>query len=122
MYENYEGGSNKIDALIVASVKKLNLLDTYLSRYTLDQFYDEETVEFKRIFIRKEYRGCGLGRELLYRLEADARIKGFRYAILETGELLVGATAMYQKDGFKVIPNYGQYIDMPESLCMKKKL
>lgn len=86
------------------------------------KFYDEETVEFKRIFIRKEYRGCGLGRELLYRLEADARIKGFRYAILETGELLVGATAMYQKDGFKVIPNYGQYIDMPESLCMKKKL
>lgn len=38
-----------IDALIVASVKKLNLLDTYLSRYTLDQFYDEETGEIKEV-------------------------------------------------------------------------
>lgn len=86
------------------------------------KFYDEDTVEMKRIYIKDEYRGIGLGRELLLRLEADARIKGFRYGILETGAVLTKATAMYKKNGYKVIPNYGQYVDMPESICMQKKL
>lgn len=38
-----------IDALIVASVKKLNLLNGYLSKYTFDNFYDEMTGEIKTI-------------------------------------------------------------------------
>lgn len=86
------------------------------------RFYDEETVEIKRVYLRPEFRGRGIGKELVRRLEADARIKGFRYALLETGELLEEATGLYKKSGYKVIPNYGPYVDMPESLCMKKKL
>ncbi|WP_236354844.1 GNAT family N-acetyltransferase [Konateibacter massiliensis] len=86
------------------------------------KFYDEETVELKRIFLRKEYRALGLGKELLLRLEADARIQGFRYGILETGNVLKDAIRLYQKMGYKAIPNYGQYADIPESLCMQKKL
>lgn len=84
--------------------------------------YDEDTVEIKRVYLDQSFRGQGIGKELLRRLEADARIKGFRYAILETGELLEAATGLYKKTGYKVIPNYGSYTDMPESLCMKKKL
>ncbi len=38
-----------VDALIVASVKKLNLLDTYLSKYTFDHFYNNETGEVKEV-------------------------------------------------------------------------
>lgn len=86
------------------------------------KFYDKETAEIKRVFLDKSYRKCGVGKELLRRLEADAKISGFRYAILETGELLAEATGLYNKMGYKVIPNYGQYVDMPESLCMSKKL
>lgn len=86
------------------------------------KFYDEETVELKRIYIDHSCRGMGLGKELLRRLEADAKIAGYRYAVLETGELLKEATGLYRKMGYKVIPNYGQYADMPESLCMSKKL
>lgn len=86
------------------------------------RFYDDETVEMKRIFVDKECRSFCLGKELILRLEADAKIKGYKYAILETGELLEAATAMYKKIGYKVIPNYGPYKDMPESLCMQKKL
>lgn len=86
------------------------------------KFYDEETVEMKRIFIMKDYRGLGLGKELLLRLEADARIKGYRYGVLETGEPLVAASALYKKNGYKVIPNYGQYRDMTDSVCMQKRL
>lgn len=55
-------------------------------------------------------------------LEERAREKGFKYFIPESGEPLVAAMALYRKIGYKVIPNYGQYIDMEESVCMKKKL
>ena len=47
---------------------------------------------------------------------------GYKRMILETGELLVESCAVYKKLGFTVIPNYGPYVDMPESLCMAKEL
>ena len=47
---------------------------------------------------------------------------GYKRMILETGELLAESCAVYKKLGFKVIPNYGPYADMPESLCMAKDL
>ncbi|MGN0394617.1 MAG: GNAT family N-acetyltransferase [Coprococcus sp.] len=86
------------------------------------KIYDEETVELKRIFVDQSVRGIGVGKELLRRLEADAKIAGYRFAILETGELLPEACGLYKKLGYKEIPNYGPYVDMPESLCMEKKL
>ncbi len=86
------------------------------------KFYDEESAELKRVFIKKEYRGRGLSRELLYRIEALAKIKGYRYMLLESGELLVDAMALYRRAGYKEISNYGQYIDMTDSICMSKKL
>ncbi len=55
-------------------------------------------------------------------LENVAKEKGYRYLILESGEPLVAAMALYRKIGYKVIPNYGQYKDMPNSICMKKRL
>lgn len=84
--------------------------------------YDDENAEVKRVFIKKEYRGRGLSNELMKMLEQRAREKGFRYFILESGEPLVSAMALYRKIGYKVIPNYGQYVDMKESVCMRKKL
>ena len=55
-------------------------------------------------------------------LEQRARRQGFKYFILESGEPLVEAMALYRKIGYKVIPNYGQYADMEDSVCMRKKL
>lgn len=86
------------------------------------KIYDKETVEMKRIYIDEPYRGLGLGDKLMLYLEADAREKEYQYAILETGAPLVAATCLYKKRGYTVIPNYGQYKDMPESVCMKKTL
>lgn len=84
--------------------------------------YDDESAEVKRVFVKKEYRGQGISIELMKMLEARAREKGFKYFILESGEPLVAAMSLYRKIGYKVIPNYGQYVDMEESICMKKKL
>ncbi len=84
--------------------------------------YDEENAEVKRVFVKKEYRGQGISNELMKMLERRAREKGFKYFILESGEPLVAAMALYRKIGYKVIPNYGQYVGMKESVCMKKRL
>lgn len=84
--------------------------------------YDNECAEVKRVFIKKEYRGQGISNKLMELLEKSAKEKGFKYFILESGEPLVAAMALYRKIGYKVIPNYGQYKNMADSICMKKEL
>lgn len=84
--------------------------------------YNDECAEVKRVFIRNEYRGRGLSRKLMDLLEQKAKEKGYSCLLLESGEILVEAMALYRKIGYKVIPNYGQYKCMEESICMKKEL
>lgn len=84
--------------------------------------YDAECAEVKRVFIKQEYRGRGISNKLMELLEEYARKEGYLYFILESGEPLVAAMSLYRKIGYKVIANYGQYKDMPDSICMKKKL
>lgn len=84
--------------------------------------YDDECAEVKRVFIKTEYRGRGISKKLMELLEESAREQGYYYLILESGEPLIAAMSLYRKIGYKVIPNYGQYEDMPDSICMRKKL
>lgn len=84
--------------------------------------YDTECAEVKRVFIRREYRGKGISKRLMGLLEKSAKESGYTHFILESGEPLVAAMRLYYSIGFKAIPSYGQYKDMPESICMKKKL
>lgn len=84
--------------------------------------YDDETVELKRVFVHNEYQGQGIGSRLVSLLIEWAAQLGYRRMILETGELLAESCAVYRKLGFTVIPNYGPYADMPESLCMAKAI
>ncbi|HHV11118.1 MAG TPA: GNAT family N-acetyltransferase [Clostridiales bacterium] len=86
------------------------------------KMYDEDHAELKRIFTEPANRNMGLGAELVRRLETKAKIKGYQWCILETGNLLEAACHVYQKAGYKVIPNYGQYADMPDSICMERKI
>lgn len=65
--------------------------------------YDEECAEVKRVFIKQEYRGRGISKKLMELLEDAARKKGYRYLILESGEPLVVAMALYRKIGYEVI-------------------
>ena len=84
--------------------------------------YDDETAEVKRLFLKEEYRGRGISYDIMKMLEERARKNGYKYFILESGESIVAAMALYRKIGYNVIPNYGQYADMDDSVCMKKKL
>ena len=84
--------------------------------------YNDEDIELKRVFVHAEYQGQGIGSKLVSLLIEWAMELGYKRMILETGELLAESCAVYKKLGFQVIPNYGPYVDMEESLCMAKEL
>ena len=82
----------------------------------------ENATELKRVFVRENFQGKGLGTKLVGKLLDWAKELGYRKVILETGELLAESCHVYRKVGFVKTDNYGPYIDMPESLCMMKEL
>lgn len=84
--------------------------------------YDIQNVELKRIYISPLFRGRGIGTELVSRLMEWAKELGYQRMILETGERLTESCALYKKLGFEIIPNYGPYENMKESLCMARDL
>jgi hypothetical protein len=84
--------------------------------------YDDNTVEIKRMFVVKAYRGKGLSKIILTELENWAIESDYKYALLETSIHFAPATALYKKAGYKIIPNYDQYKGLEESICMKKEL
>ncbi len=82
--------------------------------------YAERTAEVKRMFVRPENRGKGVAGKILQELEAWAKELNFNEGILETGFKQPEAIALYKKSGYEVIPNYGQYVGVENSVCMKK--
>jgi len=55
-------------------------------------------------------------------LEDKAKKQGYSSLILETGRPLSSAIGLYQKIGYRIIDNYGEYKDMRESICMRKDI
>ena len=83
--------------------------------------YDDHTAEIKRMFVHPDQRGKGIASLILNELESWAKEFGFSSYILETSPKLTSAIALYQKTGYQLIPNYGQYIGVENSICMKKE-
>ena len=62
--------------------------------------------EVKRLYVRPEARGIGLGRELMAGILADARSLGAEHVLLDTGIYDTAAHALYGKIGFRKIDYY----------------
>ena len=78
------------------------------------------TAELKRLFVDDSARGKGLAAGLLKAIEEHAQNASVRVIQLETGPLSYAAIALYEKHGYVRIPNFGQYVDDPTSVCMEK--
>jgi len=84
--------------------------------------FDKHTVEIKRMFVMPEYRGKGVAAAVLNGLELWANELGYANAVLETGTRLHEAVGLYNRMGYAVRPQYGQYINVEHSVCMEKTL
>ena len=84
--------------------------------------YDENSVEIKRMYVRPDRRGMRIAAEVLTDLESWANELGFKEYILETGFKQPEAITLYKRSGYDVIPNYGQYENVENSVCMKKSI
>ena len=84
--------------------------------------YDENTVEIKRMFVQPSYRGKGAATMVLQELEIWAKENKYSSAILETVKTQPEAIALYKKNGYTTIPNFGQYKNAQKSVCMHKNL
>jgi putative acetyltransferase len=86
------------------------------------QLSGTEYAELKRMYVRPEHRGQGLGRMLLGHLEAYARECGVGLLRLETGIHQTDAIRMYEGMGYQRIPPFGGYIEDPISLCYERRV
>ena len=82
----------------------------------------DDTVEIKRMFVNKNYRRQGISKKILTELETWAIELGYDFALLETGYKQKEAIGLYEKYGYRKTDNYGPYIGIETSICMKKKI
>ena len=110
---------NKIDKIKYAVV-------AYLGNFPVGcgaiKDYSEKTVEVKRMYVLTANRSQGIGAIVLRELEKWAEELNFSELILETGKAQPEAIRLYSKSGYSIIPNYGQYEGIDNSVCMKKSI
>jgi len=84
--------------------------------------FDANTMEVKRMYLQPESRGKGIAAKILLALENWAAEMAFTKCVLETGKRQPEAIQLYERNGYTRIPNYGQYVDIENSVCFEKKI
>jgi putative acetyltransferase len=85
-------------------------------------FPDNTSIELKRMFVKKEFRGNGYSKLIVSELLKWAKELKRMTVYLETGIKQPEAVGLYECMGFYKTDNYGEYAGNPESICMKKEL
>jgi len=82
--------------------------------------YSPTVMEIKRMYVRDSNRRRGIASLILKELEYWAAELNFPKCILETGKNQPEALQLYDKRGYKIIDNYGQYAEAENSICFEK--
>lgn len=78
--------------------------------------------EAKRMFVLPSYRGTGIGKNILKRIEQEAQIEKYTSLYLETGIHQPEAIGLYSSAGFVERGPFGGYGPDPLSVFMEKDL
>jgi putative acetyltransferase len=83
---------------------------------------DNDSIEIKRMYMHPIARNKGFATLILKELEEWASILGYSKCVLETGINQPEAIALYAKNRYIRIPNYGPYIGVDKSYCFAKEV
>jgi GNAT superfamily N-acetyltransferase len=84
--------------------------------------FSDDTMEVKRMWVEPNYRGQGIASLLLKELESWTKELNCNRCILETGNKQLEALALYHKNGYHIIENFGPYVGVANSVCFEKQL
>ncbi len=110
---------NNIDVIKHVVVAYLNNIPVGCGAF---KKFDNNCAEIKRMYTDPIARGKGVASKILQELESWAKELNYKSLILETGPKQTEAIAVYKKNMYGLIPNYGPYTNVSNSLCFKKML
>lgn len=84
--------------------------------------YADSVMEVKRMYVAPAARGKGIASIVLEELETWTRELTCQRCLLETGVKQLEAIRLYQKNAYQIVPNYGQYQGMGNSICFEKSV
>ena len=86
------------------------------------KIFPKEYGEVKRMWVRPQFRGLGLGKAMLNHLADYARSQKLNLLRLETGIYEVEAIGLYERFGFQRRSPFGEYKVDPLSVYFEKRL
>ena len=110
---------NKIDKIKYAIVAFENELPVGCGAI---KEYSQDSMEVKRMYVLTNRRGQGIATTILRELEKWAIDLNYKTCFLETGKRQPEAIELYKKNGYRIIPNFGQYENVENSVCFEKIL
>lgn len=72
------------------------------------RYLDTEAAEVKSMYVAPAFRGSGLGRHILARLDEIALEHGCRAVRLDTSDYLTPAVGLYRSAGYREVPAYNE--------------
>jgi N-acetylglutamate synthase and related acetyltransferases len=84
--------------------------------------FSADAMELKRMYVSPHMRNAGVATRILAELELWTKELSYKRCILETGKKQPEAIALYKKNGYNLVSNYGQYAGIENSLCFEKIL
>jgi putative acetyltransferase len=88
----------------------------------IDEEASTSIAEIKRVYVIPEARGQakGISDFLLKQLELHAADMGWKTLRLQTSKNMIAANRFYERHGYGLIPNYGEYVDSSSAVSYEK--